>query len=227
MTLITDVPIFESRQEQLLTRLRNIIDNTVHDVWNDNYETYTQEPAFTASIAQAIKTELEHHPLEVDGLRIEVSTQSVPDRGQGAMEKRTGTDLYISLVRNDTEIPVSKGMLVQAKMSKSLIRDRRDLRNQASRMLRRSKDSYIWVYGPTGIVAVPAKRAAYPRLPGDFFKDGISVGELIADGLRCNAGDPKIGIDTHMPKPRAMNAMMERLSARKGLNFSMVDDSST
>src|ERR1700724_65890 len=104
-------------------------------------------------------------------------------------------------------------MLVQAKWHHALMRGGKEFRNQANRMLRRSEDSYVWVYGPEGVWAVPALRATYPRPPYDFTKDGMSVGELITKGLRCNAGDEKIGRNLEFDPVPSMNHVMRRLSA--------------
>jgi hypothetical protein len=115
-------------------------------------------------------------------------------------------------------------MLIQAKWDDTLNQHKKDFRNQAIRMQRRSDESYVWVYGPQGVRVIPAKRAGYPQLPPDFMHDNMSVGELITDGLRCNAGDPRIGRDLNLPPAMSMNTVMRRLSARRALDFSIKQD---
>jgi hypothetical protein len=215
------------QEEKLFTRLRFVVDHRVKQVLKDNYRAQTQEPALTASVAQAIMTELTHHPVVVDGLRLDVWLQNVPDRGANSMERRTGADLYISIVRNDLTAPVSKGILVQSKWDHSLARDKKALRNQSRKMLRRSPDSYVWIYGEDDVFAVQAKRATYPKLPRNFLLGSMSVGDLIATGLRCEVGDPNIGIDLSLPRVDSVNAVLQRLSAPVILNFSLVDESTS
>jgi hypothetical protein len=129
MTPITEYPSFENRQEKLLNELKNVIDERVTEVCSRHYEALTQEPALTSRIAQAIESELAHHPINVDGLKVEVTTLDIPDRGANSMESKTGTDLYISLVRHDLDDPISKGMLIQAKWDDTLNQHKKDFRN--------------------------------------------------------------------------------------------------
>ena len=120
MALKKFLPFSPAQEEQLFAKLTRVVDLRVAQVLRDNYLAQTQEPALTASVAQAIMTELTHHPLVVNRLRLDVWFQNVPDRGADSMERKTGADLYISLVRNDLTTPVSKGLLVQAKWDRSL-----------------------------------------------------------------------------------------------------------
>ena len=99
--------------DDLLDNLGVFIDGIVAQCCADHYSAVTQEHQFSSRLAQAIESELRHYPLP--GLDVEVATRDFPDRGPGATEKRSGADLYISLVRRDGEKPVSKGMLVQSK----------------------------------------------------------------------------------------------------------------
>jgi hypothetical protein len=46
-----------------------------------------------------------------------------------------------------------------------------------------------------------------------------TVGELIAGGLRCHAGDEGIGWDMGQPLVDSLNTMLERLAAEQGLSF--------
>jgi hypothetical protein len=51
--------------------------------------------------------------------------------------------------------------------------------------------SYVWIYEDHGIVSAKAPQSSAPIL--QRLADASSVGELIADGLRCNKGDDNIG----------------------------------
>jgi hypothetical protein len=136
------------------------------------------------------------------------------------MEKHSGADLYISLVRRDGETPVSKGMLVQAKWDHAMRHssERRRLRDQARQMLERTDDSYIWVYERTGVAVIPT--IAFPLSPGTpLLWPRQTVGELLADGLKCTAGDRKIGRDLGQPLVSSLDTMLERLSAKSAIEF--------
>src|SRR5207249_5012142 len=119
--------------------------------------------------------------------------------------------LYIAVVRRDPDKPVSKGMLVQSKREDRLERGpegHKDLRAQAGKMRRRTKESYVGVYQEDGVIAVPANRATYPRLPKDFTSEGVSLGQLVADGLRCRRGDPERGPDPSLDPIEGMKQKM-------------------
>jgi hypothetical protein len=170
----------------------------------------TQEPPLTAGIASAIRNELRHHPVVVGRLSVEVRSRNVPDRGRRTMESINGADLYISLVRRDKRI--SNGVLLQSKWEDELFGGDKRLRNQALRMQRRSDASFILVFGPRGIVAVPAERATWPCVPHDFLSEGISVGKLIPDGLACDRGDRNLGRDLDTPAPEGIDGVLRRIS---------------
>jgi hypothetical protein len=89
-------------------------------------------------------------------------------------------------------------------------------------MYRRSRESYIWIYGENSVIAVPAKRARYPKLPHDFTSIGrVTIGDLIADGLRCNKGDESLGRPLSRPTIDGMHAVMQRLATPRALSFGM------
>jgi hypothetical protein len=140
------------------------------------------------------------------------------------LEKRTGSDLYISVVRADGgDDLVSKGMLVQSKWGHALAHssERRRLRSQARTMLENSKDSYIWVYAPTGVAVLPAATPLAIYSP-PWTPDGpATVGELIAAGLRCTAGDRRIGRDVTLPLVESLNVIQERLAAHTAVSFAL------
>jgi hypothetical protein len=87
-------------------------------------------------------------------------------------------------------------------------------------MTRRSNESYVVVFEQNSAVAVQARRATYPKLPGDFTtRDAISVGKLISDAFRCRRGDPRIGMDPDIPRRDAMSATLNRLRGRHALSI--------
>jgi hypothetical protein len=150
-------------------------------------------------------------------MRVEVATYDVPSHGPHTLERETGVDLYVSVIRHDEDDTVSKGILVQSKRARSLRRDHKRLRNQSNRMRDRSEESYVVIFDDDNAVAVPATRSCYPKLPNDFRRDEISIGELVADSFRCSRGDQDIGRDPDTRRPQSMNDIMQHLKAHHGL----------
>jgi hypothetical protein len=191
------------------------VDGIVTDIAIHSYQIERHEEFTTSRLAQAISDDLQKFPIEVPGLKLEVHAEEF----EPIQERRTGADLYISLVRRDYDIPVSKGVLVQAKRRVSLLKsdESRRLGNQSKRMYRRSHSSYVWIYEPDGITCAKAPRSSRPTLTR--IANPMSVGELIADGLRCNLGGKEIGRDPHASPVDGISAVMRRLSVRGGLDF--------
>jgi hypothetical protein len=200
-------------------RLAALIDEVVMYQCAHHYNAHTQEHQFSSRLAEAIEIELRHFPIA--GLDVEVVTRDFPDRGRGSMEKRSGADLYISLVRRDGKRAVSKGLLVQSKWDHALevSSERRRLRDQCERMLARTEEAYVWVYQERGIAVVPARTVSSSTREIPLPRPRRSVGALVADGLRCTAGDPAIGRDVDEPVVPALDAMLERLSANTAIEF--------
>ncbi len=201
-------------EEQVLRELEDRINDIAVEM-ADEYFDIIQEPAFTSRLAQEITTEIRRHPINSNGLRIEVTSVDVPSLGRGSMEKDIGADLYISVVRRDRLPPVSKGMLVQSKWQHKL--DDARLPGQMSDMIKRTKDSYVWAYGPNGVTCAKI----YPTTDGASYDDMKSVGGLVADGLRCTAGDPAIGRNLSLPRPEAMRHKLRELQANTALSFTL------
>ena len=217
MTLLTTGPTFSDPVEELLQKLEDRIDDVVDDVALHAYQTQKHEEPLTSRLAQAIYSELKRATIEVPGLRLEVHAEEFTR----VQEHKTGADLYISLVRMDYDIPVSKGLLVQSKRRSSLIYDEecRRLSNQANRMYRRSKSSYVWVYEDDGVTCAKAPQSSRPTLT--HINNPITVGKLIADGLRCKLGDEKIGRDPSVSATEGILSVMHRPSIRGGLDFAV------
>jgi hypothetical protein len=141
-----------------------------------------------------------------------VKVRDFPAQGSGALERRVGADVYISVaIIPEDRKDVSKGMLAQAKWDDSTA-DRR-LPRQIGDMLDRTESSYVWVYGPDGVTCYPA---------GDYLNPteedaGQSVGSLIANGLRCEEGDRNIGRDLTKPTVTSLREAMEELGVRRGM----------
>ena len=217
MTLLITGPTFSDPVEELLQKLEDRIDDIVGDVALHAYQIQKHEEPLTSRLAQAIYDELKRTTIEVPGLKLEVHAEEFSH----VQEHKTGADLYISLVRMDYDVPVSKGLLVQAKRRSSLINDEqsRRLGNQAKRMYRRSKSSYVWIYAKDGVTCAKAPKSSRPTLTHIW--NPVTVGKLIADGLRCQLGDEKIGRDPSVSVTQGISSVMHRLSIGGGLDFAV------
>ncbi|MVT55274.1 hypothetical protein GPL17_33110 [Bradyrhizobium yuanmingense] len=216
----TDTTFFDPF-EQLLHDLTERIDAVATAIATESRQLDRHEEFTTSRLAQAINDALHHHPITAPGLALEVHAEEFTKPA----EKVAGADLYISLVRKDVEFPRSKGLLVQAKRRSSMLRsdEPRRLGNQCKRMNRRSKTgSYVWVYDAHGIVSAKAPQSSEPIL--QRLTDASSVGELIADGLRCNKGDDNIGRELSAEPTAGIKAVMRRLSVPQGLDFVVRQD---
>lgn len=216
MTTITIAgPTHHDPLEELLEQLADRIDGVVNAIASESYQMERHEEPTTSRLTQAIVDAVRADPINVDGLTVEVHAEEF----KPAQERKTGADLYISLVRHDLEVPKSKGMLVQAKRRSSLHKsgESRRLGNQSKRMYRRSDHSYVWIYESTRVISAAAPQSNEPQLA--IITNPISVGTLIADGLRCNKGDEDIGRNRSLPLHEGMTAIMDDLSVPYALDF--------
>jgi len=83
-------------------------------------------------------------------------------------------------------------------------------------MLERSPSaSYVWIFAPDGIYSVKAEDVLSNRL----IVPVETVGQQIAEGLRCTEGDPAIGRNTALPLPESLTEKMRELAAPKAIEF--------
>lgn len=202
-----------------LTEIGTHIDGIIANFCLRHYDCETQEPQFTSRLAEAIEREMKH--VGVVGMRLEVTAQELSDHGPLSREGPTGADLYISVVVDSPDQQFSKGMLVQAKWDKTVRRagERRKLRSQSKRMLRRTEESYVWIYGALGVAVIPASEALQTVSLPDLTRNAKTVGNLISDGLNCSAGDRAIGRDTSLPLVESLNSMLTKLVVENGLTI--------
>jgi len=216
---ITDTTFFDPI-EQLLQQLTERVDAVVDPIAKESYQLDRHEEFTTSRLAEAIVSATRNEPITAPGIALEVHAEEF----RPTDEKKTGADIYISVVRRDFDITRSKGLLVQAKRRTSLLRndESRRLGNQSKRMYRRSKESYVWIYERDEVVCTKAPRSSRPTLTR--IANPMSVGELIADGLRCNLGDEDIGRAASAPLFDGISDVMQRLSVPRGLDFTVRPD---
>ena len=204
------------RRERAYRHVGQLIDGIVAQTCARHYFAPTQEHQFTSKIADRIEGEL--NDLNVFGMQVSVHAQDFPDKGRGSWEKDSGADVYISVVMNAPGHIINKGMTVQSKWDDS--KDRVGLDEQVGKMKKRTKSSYVWVYGPSSIAVVPASDVHGGRLD---FSHAITVGTLITEALRCREADPRLGRNLREPIPQGLTAMMEQLTVPNGLSVELTD----
>ena len=209
----------EEEREVLFDAIQEAVDNVVSMVVGGHYDALTQEPQLTAKIAGAIELTLDQ--MDLGDLNVKVAVRDFPPQGPGALEGKVGADVYISVAvigedRND----VSKGMLAQAKWDHT-IKDAK-LPEQIGKMMERSESSYVWVFGPHGVTCLPAGKYFDPN-PAE--EAGQSVGSLIANGLRCEEGDRRIGRDLTKPLITSLNEIMQDLGVNTAVSFTIREGS--
>jgi len=203
----------EDDEDRLLRELEELVNNAANEVLND-FHGVLQEPAFSAHLAEAIKIAVRRHPINARDRKIEVIAADMHNLGS-TMEKETGADFYISVVRLDRPTPVSKGMLVQSKWDHT-VKDPR-LPGQIEQMASKTDASYIWVYGPNGVFCAKASTTR----PVPRAVDLNPIGELIANGLRCTAGDLSIGRDLNLPTADGLITKMRELHVGVGVSATL------
>jgi hypothetical protein len=205
---------FHDPLEQLLHELTERVDAVVDRIASESQQFRRHEEYTTSRLAQAINDAIRNHPITAPGLALDVHAEEFTK----PQEKVAGADLYISVVRKDTQI--SKGILVQTKRREAMHRsgEPQRLGNQCKQMRRRSKkSSYVWIYEDDHVLSVKAPQSSKPIL--QRVTEASSAGELIADGLRCNRGDEDIGRELSAVPVEGILEVMKRLSVPTGLDF--------
>ena len=201
-------------QDPRFVALAAILDELIEKLCERHYDAKTQEHQLTSRIAEAI--EEAYQEISIDGIQISIRVQELPDRGSGSLERPTGADLYISIVRIDEPgRAVSKGILVQSKWDDALS-PLRTLRQQSEDMLRRSDEFYVWIYGPHGASVIPATEF---REPNPDLDSDMTAGDLIGKAIECTAGDEEIGRNLDLPLVESLNRQLEELAAPTALSF--------
>lgn len=208
----------DEEKEHVFQVIEQAVDTIVSEVVEGHYEALTQEPQLTSKIAGAIEQAIKE--IDFGDLNVKVEVRDFPAQGRGALEGKVGADVYISVaVIPEDRKDVSKGMLAQAKWDHSA-KDPK-LPEQIGKMTERSESSYVWVYGPNGVTCYPAGTYLNPHSEGG----GQSVGSLIANGLRCKEGDPRIGRDLTKPLITSLNEIMEELGVQTAVSFTVREGS--
>jgi hypothetical protein len=172
--------IDRARRDQAFKMIGQLVDGVISEACLRHYYADTQEHQLTAKIAAEIEREIRN--VSVDGLSLSLHMQDFSDKGRGSKERKSGSDLYVSIVLSTPDVTFSKGILAQSKWDHALPRAKKDLQEQSHKMMSRTNAAYVWIYGPAGIVAIPASDVRDGQVD---YSNAQTVGQLIADSLRC------------------------------------------
>jgi hypothetical protein len=207
----------------IASALGQAIDQTV----KEHLSGISQEPAITSRIGQDLENTI--NGKAIFGYDLHVITQDIPDRGSNSLEKPTGTDLYVGIsVQIESKI-ITKGFLVQAKISDKLNsqKDFDGLRDDCSKMLKRSESSYVWLYENSGVRVVNAEDVLKnsSRNPSIWRRRRAST--VFSRTLECTEGDFRIGLPPVRSKKmterrKALGEMLEKLRADRGVDISIL-----
>ncbi|MGE4182763.1 MAG: hypothetical protein AB7J34_23300 [Limisphaerales bacterium] len=131
-------------------RIAGAIDHSVEALAQGRVE---HEPAMTDRMLGAIEESLVDY--QNRGLRWTAKT--LTDRGRGSQESKYGADFLGVLSIALPDFTVSKGFLAQAKLVRgNSSGEVKELKRQCEKMLDLSPDSFVFLYGATGVRIVPA-----------------------------------------------------------------------
>ena len=179
--------------EAAATKLSHAASLTVVDL---NAGLLPDEPAFTAALITRFKD-------AVSGSFAGISwtAKILSSHGPNTEEGKFGADLLGVLRINFPEYQVAKGFLAQAKKQragKKLSRQEWNrMRNQCLDMLRRTPESFVFVYSEDGVHMVPAIAVVACQQSHDLHDlHPITTGRFYAEHFRCFIGDRRIDAPT-------------------------------
>lgn len=200
--------------------LAEAIRSAVDDVVCQHSLRLTQEPQITSKVAGQLEAKL--NGMDINGYRVHVIAQDMPDRGPGSLEKTSGTDLFIGLKvdHGKPNVITSKGLLIQSKFhSKNgkISRDKK-LVDQCGDMLSRSKKgAFVWLYSSLGTTSIPASEIVEnPMLPAALLASR-NIAEHFRDVLDCVSGDEALVHPSIFNDPNALNVWLREISAKRGV----------
>ena len=200
------LPLFEDA-ESLAQTIQGVTDRTT----SDHREGWiAQEPHFTdrmlGGIAEAIRG------FEGRGARWRART--LTDRGPGSEESRVGADFMGVFEATVSGVAFAKGFLSQAKLLEpSAILstgEHNRLRAQCRRMLERTPDAFVFLYGSTGVRVVSglAVLGSDHRVLDDLGTK--TVREFFCDHFKCFIGDPTLTAPDHVLTLRSDGRLLLR-----------------
>lgn len=169
-----------------------------------------QEPALTDRMLGAIEESM--RGFRTKGIRWTAKT--LTDRGPGAQESRHGADFAGVLSIDLPDFSVRKGFLAQAKLIEpATIMPRREfglMKAQCDSMLKRTPDSFVFLYARDAIAVVPAVSVVSSNLrnPHEFYSRSIS--RFYEEHLESFIGDRRL----YAPTPEMLEGLQREVDAR-------------
>jgi len=145
-----------------------------------------QEPAITDRLLGAMEESL--NGFKAKGFEWQAKT--LTDRGKNSQESTYGADFMVVLSVDIDKYKVNKGFLAQAKRSDVQIKNK-ELNSQCEKMLELSPDSFVFLYGKSGITVVPAISVVHSsaNLNDLYSRDAARFFE---EFFECFIGDQRI-----------------------------------
>ena len=210
--------------------LAELIRSTIDSVVTSQLARRAQEPPISTRVASVLEG---LDGVAINDYRLTVVAQDFPDRGRGSWEHKSGADLYIGIRVETPGVPfaVSKGMLIQAKNAKRVVKnslrtsesdDQEDLLDQCGKMLvRTDKGAFVWVYGATGTHVVPASEVIKHQFVPPEYLQGRNVAEQFRDVLDCFSGDASLVAADIFENDLALGAFLEEIAVRRGVTIKL------
>lgn len=203
--------------KHLRNHLAAALGRAVDELSAEHFPVMTQEPQLSARIGQRIESDV--RGLKINGYIVDVITQDFSDRGGKALEKPTGTDLYIGISVRTKGCVFAKGLLIQSKWQLTLgIEGQKNLEKQCREMIKRSdKGSFVWSYGPNAVEVTPASEVIISK--GKTIDQLSSKGatEFFTDVLDCFSGDQKLVPAGGLNDRRQLGIFLEELRVPNGV----------
>lgn len=178
------IDLFEDA-EGVAARIGGAVERTVTSVADADVN---QEPHFTDRLLARVEDAVNEAQT-----RLRWRARTLTDHGPGAEEAEVGADFYGLFEATTPEATFAKGFLAQVKRleqnAKIGSREGSRLRQQCRRMLERTPDSFVLLYGAGGVRMVSALAVFNSPIRQLDELGTKSVQEFFTDHFRCFIGD--------------------------------------
>ena len=203
-----------SDAKRLSERMQQAADRTVRSREDD---WIAQEPHFTDRMLARFEDAV--NEFEGDGVRWNART--LTDRGPGAEESRLGADFLGVFEATTSGLTFAKGFLSQAKSLENgaliATSEHNRLRQQCRRMLERTPDSFVFLYGSAGVrvVSALAVHSSDQRALDELGTK--SVTDFFFDHFQCFIGDASLAAPFDLVKLRPSRLLLPFLAVRRAI----------
>ena len=174
-----------------------------------------QEPAFTDRMLGRIEQAM-------DGYKhngVVWSAKTLTDHGRNAQESEYGADFLGVLEVDLPEYSVKKGFLAQAKLiepwQSMKTKDFAAMQEQCEKMLKLSREAYVFIYSRAGISIVPAAAVISSKRinPHDLYSRSIQ--RFYEEHFACFFGDLRINV----PDVSSLRLLAAEYDARSAIQL--------